>query len=245
MAHRFFVPRDWIRPPLVYLEGEIARQIKTVLRMQPGDEIVVLDNSGSEWRVALTEISGHAVNGEILAVQPGRGEPSLHLSLYQGTLKAQKFEWVLQKGTEIGISRFIPTICHRSILHAQDDLARKSSRWERIIREAAEQSGRGRLPLLEPAMTLAAALRDAAFYHPLLILAWEEAVGPALKDILSQPYAGIALFIGPEGGFTRSEAALAHEAGARLVKLGPRILRAETAGLAASSAILYAAGEWN
>lgn len=245
MTHRFFVSRDWIRPPLVHLGGETARQIKTVLRMQPGDEIVVLDNSGNEWRVALTEVSGYAVDGEILAVQPAPGEPSLHLSLYQGTLKAQKFEWVLQKGTEIGTSRFVPTICHRSIVNAQDDLARKRGRWERIILEAAEQSGRGRLPVLEPAMPLAAAIRDAALRHPLLILAWEEAAGPALKEILSQAQPSIALFIGPEGGFTGAEAALAREAGACLVKLGPRIMRAETAGLAAISAILFAAGEWN
>lgn len=230
---------------MVYLGGETARQIKTVLRMQPGDEIIVLDNSGNEWRVALTEVTGQAVNGEILAVQPAQGEPSLHLSLYQGTLKAQKFEWVLQKGTEIGVSRFVPTICHRSIVNAQDDLARKRDRWERVILEAAEQSGRGRLPVLEPARPLAAAIRDAMLHHRLLIMAWEEAAGPALKEILDQVEASIALFIGPEGGFTVAEAALAREAGACLVKLGPRIMRAETAGLAASAAVLFAAGEWD
>ncbi|HXV98282.1 MAG TPA: RsmE family RNA methyltransferase [Anaerolineae bacterium] len=249
MTHRFFIPPNWLNPPAVMLHGETARQIQTVLRLRPGDEIIILDNSGLERRVRLTELRKNEVWGEVVSQQPAQGEPSLQLTLYQGTLKAQKFEWVLQKGTELGLSCFVPTICQRSVVGNVGDLAHKQVRWERIIQEAAEQSRRGRLPRLEQAVPLAAALQlagQATQPAPLRVMPWEEAAGPSLKTILAEvkPQA-LAVFIGPEGGFTATEATMAREAGAHLIKLGPRILRAETAGLAACAAILYELGEWD
>lgn len=245
MSHRFFIPANWIESPTVHLRGQTARQIKSVLRLKPGDEIVVLDNSGSEWRVSLTDIGSDAVTARIIEQRPARGEPVLRLTLYQGTIKGQKFEWVLQKGTELGVSRFVPTICRRSVVNDAEALAKKHDRWQRIIQEAAEQSGRGRLPHLEPAMPLAGALPQAAS-SALPILLWEEEHHLTLKEVLleSEPDT-VALFIGPEGGFTSDEAALARRAGCHIVTLGPRILRAETAGLAACSAIFFQTGEWD
>lgn len=242
MTHRFFIPPDWLTPPTVTLRGETARQIRTVLRMQPDDEIIVLDGSGQEWRARLTEVGAKQIRGRIIAHQMSRGEPTIRLTLYQGTLKGQKFEWVLQKGTELGVCRFAPTICRRSI--TRDKLDKKRERWQRIIQEAAEQSGRGRLPDLAPAMTLAQALQEAQPL-PLRLMLWEEANRSHLKQILRQTAATeIALFIGPEGGFTPQEAEQAAQAGARIVQIGPRILRAETAGLVACAAIFYELGEW-
>jgi 16S rRNA (uracil1498-N3)-methyltransferase len=244
LPHRFFIPPHWIDPPTVTLSGDTARQIKTVLRMQPGDEIIVLDNSGMEWSVRLTQIGKEAVTGQVIGRQPARGEPQLQLTLYQGTLKGQKFEWVLQKGTELGVSRFVPLICRRSIITKAEALAKKYERWQRIIQEAAEQSGRGRLPELEPAIPLSEAVEHARS-NRLNLMFWEEATETTLQDILAetQPQT-IGLFIGPEGGFSTEEAELAHRAGVRLVTLGPRILRAETAGIAGCAAIFYALGEW-
>jgi len=248
VTHRFFIPSAWLTPPTVTLHGETARQIQTVLRMKPGDEIIVLDNSGLEWQVRLTEMSKDQVQGQLVNQQPAQGEPSLHLTLYQGTLKAQKFEWVLQKGTELGVSRFVPTLCQRSVVNSVDDLTTKQARWERIIQEAAEQSRRGRLPRLEQAMPLATAIKRASQPTqpaPLRIMPWEEATGPGLKTVLAgHKFQAVAVFIGPEGGFAATEAAMAREAGVNLVKLGPRILRAETAGLAVCAAILYEMDEW-
>ncbi|MBI1878389.1 MAG: 16S rRNA (uracil(1498)-N(3))-methyltransferase [Chloroflexi bacterium] len=241
MTQRFFIPAHWLTPPTVTLHGETARQIQTVLRLRPGDEIIVLDNSGLEWQVRLVEISKDEIQGQLVTQRLAQGEPSLPLTLYQGTLKAQKFEWVLQKGTEVGVSRFVPIICQRSIVSKADDLSHKQARWQRIIREAAEQSRRGRLPRLEPAMSLEAALKEVtAQPASLLVMPWEEATGPTLKTALSgvKPQAA-GVFIGPEGGFTPHEAALAREAGVQLVTLGVRILRAETAALAVCAVILY------
>lgn len=242
MPHRFFIPTNCITPPTVQLPADIARQINTVLRMQSGDKIVVLDNSGTAWQVNLTEVSKNAVRGRIIDQQPATGEPKLHLTLYQGTLKAQKFEWVLQKGTELGVSRFVPTICQRSVVRDRSALLKKHDRWQQIVREAAEQSGRGKLPELHPAMSLAEALA-AAQAAELRLMPWEEATGELLSTALAEPVASIALFIGPEGGFSATEATNAQLAGAKLITLGPRILRAETAGLAACAAIMVKAGE--
>ena len=184
MTHRFFIPPTWLTPPTVTLRGDIARQIKTVLRMQPGDDIIVLDSSGMEWQVTLTSIENDVVEGQIIRQQPAEGEPELQLILYQGTLKGQKFEWVLQKGTELGVSCFVPTICQRSVVRRADVLTRKYSRWQQIIREAAEQSRRGKLPHLEPPMTLTSAIQQARS-TPLILMPWEEATPLALKEVLT------------------------------------------------------------
>ena len=242
--HRFFIPPEWITPPTVRLQGQTARQIKTVLRMQVGDELVVLDNSGLEWRVKLTEVGKDVIEGRIVNQQSAQGEPIVQITLYQGTLKGQKFEWVLQKATELGVSRFVPVICERSVVNKVDALTKKYSRWQEIIREAAEQSRRGKLPVLETPVSLVDAVKQAQS-NSLIIMPWEEANGASLKSILVQMKAShISVFIGPEGGFAEQEAALVREAGGAVVKIGPRILRAETAGLAVCAAILYEMGEW-
>jgi 16S rRNA (uracil1498-N3)-methyltransferase len=245
MIHRFFVPPSWISPSIVNLRDQTAHQIRVVLRMQPDDSIIVLDDSGIEWHVNLTKIDKDSVQGKIIAQRPAQGEPALHLTLYQGTLKAQKFEWVLQKGTELGVSCFVPTICQRSIVRRHHTPANKNTRWQHIIREAAEQSGRGKLPRLEQAMSLPDALTHAQS-ATLVIMPWPEATEASFKEILGKTKVErVALFIGPEGGFTADEIALGQQFGAMLVRLGPRILRAETAGLAACAAIFYELDEWN
>jgi 16S rRNA (uracil1498-N3)-methyltransferase len=241
-VHRFFVPSTWITPPTVQLQGQIARQVKTVLRMQAGDQLVVLDNSGMEWQIEITGLGKDGVDARLVKQQPARGEPDLRITVYQGTLKGQKFEWVLQKGTELGVARFVPTICERSVVNKVDALQQKYPRWQEIIREAAEQSRRGKLPELAPPVFLPEAVLQAG---SLLLMPWEEANGSTLKSVLAQAKVNnVAVFIGPEGGFTGSEAARVREAGGQLVSLGPRILRAETAGLAVCAAILYELGEW-
>jgi 16S rRNA (uracil1498-N3)-methyltransferase len=243
VTNRFFIPPGWLDSSIVHLQGDTARQIHTVLRMQPGDEIVVLDNSGMEWGVVLTLVGKELAQGQIISHQPAPGEPGLQLTLYQGTLKGQKFEWVLQKGTELGVSRFTPTICQRSIVRDKSTLLKKYGRWQQIIKEAAEQCGRGKLPQLAQPLTLVEALNQA-HTSDVRLMPWEEAGETTLKEVLNKKANNIALFIGPEGGFSTEEARLAQQAGIKLVTLGKRILRAETAGLAACAAIMFELGEW-
>jgi 16S rRNA (uracil1498-N3)-methyltransferase len=201
--HRFFIPPEWITPPTVHLQGSIARQIKTVLRMQPGDEVVVLDNSGMEYHAKITQVDKDLVEARIIKHTLSRGEPKLRITLYQGTLKGQKFEWVLQKGTELGIAHFVPTICERSVINKVETLTKKYTRWQEIIREAAEQSGRGKLPHLAQPLALAEAVQHAQTL-PLILMPWEEAAELTLDTVLNQTRAEtMGIFIGPEGGFTK------------------------------------------
>ena len=239
MTHRFFIPSACITPPTVQLTQDTAHQIINVLRMQPGDTIMVLDNSGTEWQVELTAVGKRDATGKITAHHSTVGEPKLHLTLYQGTLKAQKFEWVLQKGTELGVSYFVPVVCQRSVV--RDGFEKKVGRWQQIIQEAAEQSGRGKLPHLAQPMNLPNAIAQCSGPS---IMPWENSTEVGLKAALSTNPSTINLFIGPEGGFTAEEAILAEQAGTHLITLGPRILRAETAALAVCAAIMYELDQW-
>jgi len=240
--HRFFIPPEWIEKPKITFSGQVAHQIKNVLRMKPGWQVIALDNFGQEYVVILTAVSKNIVEAEILAERVVTAEPNLKITLYQGTLKAQKFEWVLQKGTELGISEFVPVISERSVLADAQVVDQKRMRWERIIQEAAEQSGRGLLPELRPAMMLGQAFRRATSLDGVSFVAWEGVKEELLKAKLSAHTNNpehISLFIGSEGGFSEGEIEMARQSQIQPVGLGKRILRAETAGLVAASAIFY------
>ena len=244
--HRFFISPEWIENRTVTLVDEVAHQIRAVLRMQPGRKIVVLDNGGYEHYVTLRHVAKNVVTGEIYDSRPVESEPRLQLTLYQGTLKAQKFEWVLQKGTELGVTEFVPTICERSVLSDVENVDRKLERWARIIKEAAEQAGRGLLPKLRSARMFQQACQQAGQRAGSTLIAWEAETNTDLKTALAAtPTAPteIGLFIGPEGGYTLDEVRLASGYGIIPVGLGKRILRAETAGLVGAAAIFYQFGD--
>ncbi len=241
--HRFFIDPHAITGNAVLLDSNIRHQIKDVLRLAAGGRIVVLDNSGMEYEVIVKEIGRETAHGEIVARRPSRAEPHIRIVLFQGLLKGAKFELVLQKGTELGVSVFVPVVFQRSL--ASGELSGgKSDRWQRIIVEAAEQSGRGRVPELSQPVAFSEACRRAS---GLRLLPWEDEMETGLRQTLErfeQPGPAVerqtvSIFIGPEGGITRDEVDLAVKAGIVPVSLGPRILRAETAPLAVVAAVLY------
>lgn len=235
MMHRFFVDPRFIGATAVSFPPEQAYQIRTVLRMAPGDRVMALDNTGWEYEVTLTTVSKEAVAGQIEVRRLAVGEPATHLTLYQALLKQDRFEWVLQKGTEIGVSRFVPIVTGRSVVTTVRP--NKLERWQRLLAEAAEQSRRGRIPELAAPISLAQAL--AACPAEVVLMPWEEAQGVTISQALAGQPRTVALFIGPEGGFTAAEAGL----GATAVTLGPRILRAETAAIVAATLVLQACGD--
>ena len=243
--HRFFVPPHSIKENRVALRGTIVHQIRDVLRMRPGDEIVLLDNSGFAHRAELVTIDRDTVRGRVIEKWKLETEPQARLTLYQGLLKGQKFEWVLQKGTEIGIVAFVPILTARCVVSAVNGVSdARVERWERIVVEAAEQAGRAALPHLSPATLFAHACAQAT-RGGLALIPWEDEHSRGLREALQNVPKSkeISLFIGPEGGFAEEEIAVAQERGVIPVSLGPRILRAETAGLVAASAILYELGD--
>jgi len=163
-----------------------------------------------------------------------------------------KFEYVLQKCTELGVVEFVPLITERCVISDLNTAETKLGRWRWIIQEAAEQSRRGRLPSLRPSMLFPQACDQARQRGGLALAPWEEEGQISLRQVLrtapeghekSWPPLTISLFIGPEGGFSAAEVELARRYGLLPVTLGPRVLRAETAGLVAAAAILYDQGD--
>jgi len=240
--HRFFIPTEWIKQNKVSLQDEPAHQISHVLRLQPKDAIVVLDNSGWEYVVEIEKINRELVQGRVVKRDFCANEPAVKITLYQALLKIDKFEFVLQKGAEIGVSAFVPFLSERCVMRKPAES--KIERWKKIIQESAEQSGRALLPVLHPVVSLEEACRQAG---TLAILLWEEEKDHRLSQVLKstsfRKADAIALFVGPEGGFPLSEVKYAQSHGIIPASLGRRILRAETASLAAISAILYEKGE--
>jgi len=239
---RFLVNRQCIDHESIILEGDIVHQIRNVLRLQSGERIVVFDNNGLEYMVILDEVEKDQVKGTIYNTRQV-AEPDVKITLYQALLKSDHFEFVLQKCTEIGISVFVPVVCERCV--ARKPSSNKLERWEKIIKEATEQSGRGVMPILKPALFF----NDAC--HSVEGLSLIAGIGSdSLKlskvlrpNIFQNSPSIVNIFIGPEGGFTTDEEELAQTSGMNKIRLGPRVLRAETAGLVAATAILYEYGE--
>lgn len=237
---RFFVPIDALSADRVYLKGKQANQISHVLRMRKGDSIIVLDNTGWEYRLILENISHHEIIGLIQEKNKNLSEPELNLSLYTSLLKHDHFEFVLQKCTEIGVRHFIPFLSERTISNRQE-WSGKNQRWIRIIQEASEQSGRGIMPTLSSPIDFYSAIQDAGQFNQALIPYEKEvnmSLSKTLTNISAQTSNSIAIFIGPEGGFTEAEVESALVMGIQSVSLGKRILRAETAAIIASTLTL-------
>lgn len=240
--HRFFISKDCFEQDKVIISGEPLHQIGYVLRLKPADRIIVLDNSGWEFEVEIERITKEQALGKVVNKQRGQGEPTTKITLYQALLKADKFELVLQKAVELGVTAIVPFISERCVVKKPSES--KIERWQKIIQEAAEQSERSILPTLHPVISLTKACQTTK--QPSLLM-WEEEKNIGLKQALQNPPFNTAptinLFIGPEGGFPEIEVALAKKHGIFIASLGRRILRAETAGLSAISAILYEKGE--
>lgn len=246
-TYRFFVAPTAIRGRDVQIsDPALSHQLGNVLRLQPGNRITVLDDSGWEYTVVLDTVGRHAASGQIEERVMSPGEPTLRLTLYVALLKADRFELVLQKGTELGVAAFVPLLTTRSVAdQAAAISAARRERWERIIREASEQSRRGRLPVLAAPQPFAQACQDAPADARALLL-WEGNNATSLTTALApitREGRPCAIFSGPEGGWTEDEVATALGYNVTLVTLGPRILRAETAPIAAAAAIFYAHGD--
>jgi 16S rRNA (uracil1498-N3)-methyltransferase len=250
--YHFFVAPETLQSDPVVLTGQPAHRIGRVLRMQPGDRVLLLDNAGWAYETQLTRFESDRVEGRVVRRILATGEPRAKITLYQAMLKGHSFELVLEKCTEVGVVEFVPLLCERCVVGGLAGVEeRRLQRWERIVRGAAEQARRGRVPRLAP-VTMWSLACQRARRTGLSLLPWEEATKPSLHEVLegrsaggevvarqSRPYS-ISLFIGPEGGLTAEEVQVARNSGVQVVTLGPRILRAETAGLVAAAAILYA-----
>jgi 16S rRNA (uracil1498-N3)-methyltransferase len=248
--HRFFIAPELVKAMGVYLSlpKDLAHQVRDVLRLNLGERLILLDNQGNEILAAVESSSRAGVIVQLLERHVGKAAAPMRIILCQGLMKAARFEWILEKGTELGVAAFAPVLCQRSTAGLQDPGTARIQRWQRIIQEASEQCGRCLIPELQPIRPLSQALGGIPT-GSLAIMPWEEAEGQSLRDVLAgvrMRVAGVVipqtilLFIGPEGGLTSEEVALARRQGVQIVTLGARILRAETAALACVANVMYA-----
>lgn len=245
------VPRIFLSPECrlegdeIFVAGAEAAHLTRVLRLRPGAEIDVLDGEGRTWRARILAADRDGVRARVTGSRAAAPEPPVRLTLVQGLARGEKMDLIIQKAVEIGVARIIPANCARTVIRLDEERGwRRRERWQKIAVEAAEQCGRGAVPVIEPPQALVDALsllRSGA----LALLLWEGERATGLKDVLdSVPRAeDVFVFVGPEGGFTADEVEACTAAGARPVSLGPRILRTETAGLVVTALVLYAWGD--
>lgn len=237
--HRFFLPVECFNQGCVNFDRETSRQIQRVLRLKTGDKVIALDGSGMEFFLELTKIAGDECIGTILNSQVSKSEPRIHLSLLVGLTQRDKFEWVLQKCTEIGASAFTPVITSRSLVQDIRSAEQKITRWQSILKEAAEQSGRGLIPILNPPVLYLQALEQLRNFDLGLVAFEGEKQIPIRKAIKKFLGNNLGIMIGPEGGFSADEILRVNQSGLKTVSLGPRILRMETSAVVASTLILH------
>ena len=245
--HHFFVEPALLAgtPEHVTLPDNVAHQVRDVLHLGVGEQLILLDNSGDEVLATVAKSGKTGVETQLVERRAGKNESPVRIILCQGLLKSARFEWILEKGTELGVAAFVPTLCRRSMAGLEEAGPAKIQRWQRIIQEAAELCGRARLPELSSIRPLMHALNDIPA-GALALMPWEEEQEVSLRAVLSTypPTDGqsmtVVLFIGPEGGLTVEEVTLARRHNACTVTLGPRIMRAETAALAAVANVMYA-----
>lgn len=242
--HRFFVGTSLPVGDDIVIDGTDARHISKVLRLGVGDEIIVCDKDGIDCECIISSVSDTEVMAKIQAKSHSLTEPEICVTLYQGVPKGDKLDTVTQKSVELGVSAIVPVAMKRSVAIIKDP-KKRAERMQKIAREAAKQCQRARVPEAREVMTFADAVSDAKGAD-LCILPYEEEKSVSIKDVLkaAKNIRTVSIFIGPEGGFEPSEVELAIKNGFKTVSMGSRILRTETASLAAITAVMYELGDW-
>lgn len=237
---RFFVAAELLQAEEVAFSQELLQHLH-VLRLRDGAEIELLDGQGEICRVRIERLERRRGSGRILT-RRHETDSAFPVQLLQALPKGEKLELVLQKGVELGVSRFTPLVSGRSVPRGKSSSTRHQ-RWLRVVQEAARQSRRPRIPQLDELCSLEEGLQQSE--APLRLMLWEEGAVPLQKVLPQTAPTAAAVLIGPEGGFAPEEVELARGAGFVPVLLGPRILRTETAGLAAATLLQYLYGDLN
>jgi len=241
------IPRVHVDQPLgpgheVLLPEQSGEHIARVLRLERGHPLILFNGDGCEYEATLASLAKRAVTAEVTAVRAVERESPLRLTLAQGIARGEKMDWILQKATELGVARIVPIVTERTEVKLDEERAeRRVLHWTQVIAGACEQSGRTRLPRLEMPQRLdrwLSALDDEGPLRLALIPGGD--VGA--RDLPVMPH-GALLCVGPEGGFSDKDIAMLQQSGFRALRLGPRILRTETAGIAALASLQALQGD--
>ncbi len=242
MTSRFHCPGPLKEGQIIALPAPAAHHALRVLRLCAGDEVVLFDGTGGEWVGRLVE-AGRSLQVELGNHRAIEREAPLKLTLAQALPAADKMDWVVQKAVELGAAAIAPLAARRSVVRLSSERAEKRLlHWRQVMISACEQCGRNRLPSLSPLLDLPHYLTQPAVGNETrLLLSPHQGLR---LSALPRPAAGVTLLVGPEGGFTEEEVDAARSAGFQAVALGPRVLRTETAGIAAIAAIMALWGDF-
>ncbi|MBR4015633.1 MAG: 16S rRNA (uracil(1498)-N(3))-methyltransferase [Anaerotignum sp.] len=236
---KFFINREDISRGQVLISGEDEKHIKTVLRAREGEEITLCDGMGMDYQCRILSLE-RGVLAEIISEMPCETEPKTKITLYQGLPKADKMEWIIQKCVELGVDRIVAVSTERAIVKLDKKEGKKLERWQKIAEAAAKQSGRGKIPeICQRVLKFSEAVTEAAELDGALIPYEKEQERGLRQFVTGFSGESVGIFIGPEGGFSEEEIALAEESGVLPVTLGKRILRTETAGMVTTALLLY------
>jgi 16S rRNA (uracil1498-N3)-methyltransferase len=228
--HRFFASDENFSRDSIFLTGTDATHICTVLRLQTGDKIQVLDGKGSLYVVQLADVKAKLVKGEIISSERANTESPLTIHLGQSLIKGNKFDVVLRKSVELGVETITPLMTERTVV--KGDCNKKIARWQKIAEESCKQCGRSSIPKVSENIIKLDLFCEQGCKADLKLMFWELESENGLKDINPEKIpSSVSVLIGPEGGFTIEEVETARSHGFQTVSLGPRILRAETAPL--------------
>lgn len=236
---RFFI--DYVPEERTVIAGDDARHIARSLRMQPGEELTLCDSVGTDYNCEIERVTDEGVLVHVLNFCTTVAEPTVKVTVYQGLPKADKMDGIVQKSVETGAVRIVPVLTERCVSRPDEKSAsKKVTRWQKIAEEAAKQSGRGVIPQVAGLTGFRAAIAEAAQNGAIIL--FYEGGGSSIAELVNRQSTAVSIFIGPEGGFERSEVDFALQSGAKTGTLGPRILRTETAPIAALAAIMLASG---
>lgn len=239
---RFFLDSVSLGGETLLISGDDANHISRSLRMRPGEKLTVCDGNGLDCFCEIVSLSEGCVELRVLQREESKSEPNVRVSLYQGYPKGDKLETIIEKSVELGVFEITPVLTERSVARPDEKSAQKKLiRWQRHALEAAKQCGRGIIPQVNPLLPFSK-LAQTVKKHELFICFYELG-GEPLNSLLSCGAHDIGIFIGPEGGISKEELRLLEENGAKTATLGERILRTETAPIAALAAIMFANGE--
>ena len=240
--HRFFIPQLYNEE--MTITGVDAKHIGKVLRMQPGDKLQIVSDDGVSALAEVATITESTVTVRCLEKLAESHEPAVKITLAQGLAKGEKMDFIIQKAVELGAYSIVPVAMEHSVVRLDGAKAdKKVERWQKIAEAAAKQSKRDIIPQVQDVQTIKEVLANNDCKTKIIAYECEDRM--SLKTALREAgqIEDLLLIIGPEGGISEAELAKAREAGAVPVSLGRRILRAETAGLVAMSAIFYETGD--
>ncbi len=239
---RFFVPAESLQGDQVVITGEPYHHLRNVLRIKSGAILLLLDGLGQCCQVELEQLQSKQATSRVIRRWQETNR-TLPISLLQALPKGDKFDLVLQKGTELGVSSFQPLETEYAIPNLKvARLSKRALRWQRIVNEAARQSRRCFLPQVKPLQKLATVLDEPS--SNLKLVLWEAGSVALAEALPKESPTGVTLLVGPEGGFSAAEIEIITASRFQAVHLGPRILRTETAGLAATPILQYLYGDW-